>query len=763
MATTLLALLGPDGTAPTNSGLAAFAAAVAADGSVLAGLGKTDALVFASKTIKLINAKCGASQFAGLTLARFLATKAGDQMFTDHALVWANAVLNGPVKKSSGPLFDEALLTLRCIIVRSKQFAHLQRDVATPTIQKLFVLLLQKAHTLAEFTVIGSSFPSITKPYAEKLETLAIQTLGTQDLFPKLYTHAVKALVVSNRILTAAAAKQRNDNASSAKVSSVSTAGRISETLATIVKDILSVVNFKDLQYPSKSQAYQLSEIDGSYSARLVPLVERFKAFIQCHLYLLGSKGDKADSINPKTILVIASLILGVAGNEKAKNGQHEAIYAEKLQVFMPVLVSHINRLLGALVLSLGLQLISDRDTLWFLIRKSFAYSAKFPALRISAYRLISSFIETFGTNGVDSVYLGIVDDVVGDVASLKNANAGRNEAALVVAASKCLSSILTYATPQQIPLGPITALFTMVIQNILSISTGKATSAFGNSIKLALFTLLVKCLQCHGRDSFPFEWVASGMKSLLNALARADSELKPKLEALINSHSDVLFGYRPAFGKSAAAGAGAASSSSNDVDYHGSSSFGYSGQISITGNSGGFMDFISSSRRDNAGASAAAMVVDPPVVASDVKVSVSGTTQRSRGASPVRLSGEVSTNSPARATSPVRSSVVSQPAPVRQPTAPVNNGSSSASKAAPVSVVKPVIGFTRANDEDQDEMDVDEEKETVKQQHSFVMPDEDDGEIELPDIVFDEEEDEDDDEEEVGEKVKEEEDGQDD
>ncbi|KAJ3070528.1 hypothetical protein HDU98_006478 [Podochytrium sp. JEL0797] len=741
---------------PSAAALRAFVSSVAANPSTLSSLPKGSALQLIARINKQLASKSSEAQFCGAVCVRLLVVHCPDALFVDHAAAWCNLLLNGGVKKSSGPLFEESLLSLRCVIVKSKQFAHLQRDVATPNIQKLMVFLLQKVasaghshdmvvrtlsrlsnaslspshfvktRTLAEYTVLASTFPSIAKPYAEKIETLCIDTLSTQNLLPRVYAQAVKALVVANRILTTAKGGNKNN-----EKDAISTSGRISETLFEIVKELVSVVNVNDPKHVSKIHAYELAPIEGSYAVRLIHLVERFKAFVQCHLYLLGSKGDKVDTVNPKLIMVIASMILEASGNAKAKNGQHEAIYAEKLHIVMPVLVCHINRLLGALISSLELQLIPDRDTIWFLIRKSFAYSAKSGPLRVSAYRLMTTFVEVFGTNGVDSIYLGIIEDTVSDVNALDAKTAGRSEAAVMIAATKALSAILTYATPQQVPIAPITAVFTTLVQNILAL---KQAGKFSNSIQLSSFSLLIKCLECHARDAFPFEWVSCGMKALLDAVSTSDAELKANLESLINSHSDVLFGYRPVFTRSHAS-----NDETDGAHHHGNAptkSLGY-GTISTTGNTGGFMDFISSSRTD---ATAAAAVAVAPMTGHDEPM---------EGGSSLPPAAKVDVT------------------PIHVATPVVNGGGGSGSdaknigsvpppsSAPPASIATPIVAFKPTPVKPvvhafpiSDRMDLDEEEEgasvtpAVASNFAYVAPDEEDPEIVLPDIVFDEDND---------------------
>ncbi|KAJ3228862.1 hypothetical protein HDU78_009506, partial [Chytriomyces hyalinus] len=110
--------------------------------------------------------------------------------------------------KADGLLLSELLLFLRAIIFRAKEFPHLQRDVATPTIQKLFTWLLQKVasseinsdivhHTLSEYIVLGSVFPSMTKPFTDKIEAICVQTLSSENVSPRLQAQAIKALVVA--------------------------------------------------------------------------------------------------------------------------------------------------------------------------------------------------------------------------------------------------------------------------------------------------------------------------------------------------------------------------------------------------------------------------------------------------------------------------------------------------------------------------------------------------------------------------------------
>ncbi|TPX63698.1 hypothetical protein CcCBS67573_g08609 [Chytriomyces confervae] len=110
--------------------------------------------------------------------------------------------------KADGLLLSELLLSLRAIISRAKEFPHLLRDVVTPTIQKLFTWLLQKVassesnsdivhHTLSEYIVLGSVFPSMTKPFTDKIEGICVQTLSSENVSPRLQAQAIKAPVVA--------------------------------------------------------------------------------------------------------------------------------------------------------------------------------------------------------------------------------------------------------------------------------------------------------------------------------------------------------------------------------------------------------------------------------------------------------------------------------------------------------------------------------------------------------------------------------------
>ncbi|ORY53408.1 hypothetical protein BCR33DRAFT_844746 [Rhizoclosmatium globosum] len=752
----LVQLLGADGIPPTLTQLRTFVSAATSNPALLASLSKAEAALLVAKANKFAgNQKCNESLFVGAVMIRLLA--ANEVLLVEYAASWCNLLMSGAIKKSAGPLFDEALLTLRCLLVRSKQFAHLQRDVVTPTLQKLFVLLLQKVaasspiagqseilvHTLNEYTILGSTFPSIAKPYTDKIETLCIQTLSTDNLVPRVYTHAIKALVVVNRILNAKARGGNSDG--SGKPELQATAGRISETLLSIVKELLSVVYMNDSQHQSKSQPYTLPDLDGSYAMKLSPLLDRFKAFVQAHLYILTSRPTDAkhDTINHHTVLLITSQILSVAGSEKPRNGHHEQMYADRLATVMPVLVTYTARLLGALLNSLGPQAVAERESVWFLVRKVVAYSAgRGSVVRVSAWRLVDVFVGVYGVGGVDVVYKGIVEDLVADVVSVSavgGVKMGRGECAVVVAAAKTLTSVLTYTTPQHLSSGSLTALFTTVVQTLLAVDA--SPRAFGKSIQIALSTLLVKCLQCHGRDAFPYEWVSMGLRALVELASRADLEVKPKIEALLNAHSDVLFGYRPVFGRADGGGLDA------DADREqGIKGVGY-GSISTTGNSGGFMEFIAA-RRDEPVAPVAKPIVAHILGSSSISATIP-VKSSSRAVSPVRSvksADEFSTRatdggSPRRGGSPTRaSSAGSSRGEVEKKEERVE------ALVAPQKAVKPV-SFTR---EVEDDMEVEEEKPVNSVKHTFVMPDEAEGDadIELPDIVIEEEDEESDEEE---------------
>ncbi|KAJ3242791.1 hypothetical protein HDU77_010680, partial [Chytriomyces hyalinus] len=462
--------------------------------------------------------------------------------------------------KADGLLLSELLLSLRAIIVRAKEFPHLQRDVATPTIQKLFTWLLQKVassesnadivhHALTEYIVLGSVFPSMTKPFTDKIEAICVQTLSSENVSPRLQAQAIKALVVANRVIVNKAKNIANNGSEKDAAMAASASSKLTESLLAIVKQLVSVGSSgMDVHYVSKSQPY-FKDMEGSYLTMLAPLLDRFKALIKCHLYLLGSRGEKSDAINPRLMITIAGLIFDNAGGDKAKFGHHDAIYTDNLHLIMPTLVGWINRLLVSLISSLGQQMLPDRDSLWILIRKSFAYSSKSVPARISTYRLVTVFIETFGINGADSIYLGVMEDAVRDLAVSNEHVMSRSAASLVIASGKCLGAILTYASPQQFNNQSLSTLYSNVVKAMLSFvvdAKSMGSQPFRGSVQLAYAKLIVKCLQCHARDAYPMEWVASGMRSLVVAVAAADAELKPRLEELIHAHSDVLFGYRP-------------------------------------------------------------------------------------------------------------------------------------------------------------------------------------------------------------------------
>ncbi|TPX40901.1 hypothetical protein CcCBS67573_g10601, partial [Chytriomyces confervae] len=540
----LVNLLGPDTPCPSRVSLVLDAI----KDDCFSRQSKGDVQQWTVRIAQLLHpGKCSASHFAGAVFAR---VSTPFLFYQDHASVWAGSLLV-LARKADGLLLSELLLSLRAIIVRAKEFPHLQRDVATPTIQKLFTWLLQKVassesssdivhHTLSEYIVLGSVFPSMTKPFTDKIEAICVQTLSSENVSPRLQAQAIKALVVANRVIVNKAKNIANNGSEKDAAMAAAASSKLTESLLAVVKQLVSVGSSgMDVHYVSKSQPY-FKDMEGSYLTMLAPLLDRFKALIKCHLYLLGSRGEKSDAINPRLIITIAGLIFDNAGGDKAKFGHHDAIYTDNLHLIMPTLVGWINRLL---------QMLPDRDSLWILIRKSFAYSSKSVPARISTYRLVTVFIETFGINGADSIYLGVMEDAVRDLAVSNEHVLSRSAASLVIASGKCLGAILTYASPQQFNNQSLSTLYSNVVKAMLSfVVDAKSTGSqpFRGSVQLAYAKLIVKCLQCHARDAYPMEWVASGMRSLVVAVAAADAELKPRLEELIHAHSDVLFGYRP-------------------------------------------------------------------------------------------------------------------------------------------------------------------------------------------------------------------------
>ncbi|KAJ3222414.1 hypothetical protein HDU78_011761, partial [Chytriomyces hyalinus] len=544
-------------------------------------------------------------------------------------------------------------------------------------------------------------------------------TLSSENVSPRLQAQAIKALVVANRVIVNKAKNIANNGSEKDAAMAAAASSKLTESLLAVVKQLVSVGSSgMDVHYVSKSQPY-FKDMEGSYLTMLAPLLDRFKALIKCHLYLLGSRGEKSDAINPRLIITIAGLIFDNAGGDKAKFGHHDAIYTDNLHLIMPTLVGWINRLLVSLISSLGQQMLPDRDSLWILIRKSFAYSSKSVPARISTYRLVTVFIETFGINGADSIYLGVMEDAVRDLAVSNEHVMSRSAASLVIASGKCLGAILTYASPQQFNNQSLSTLYSNVVKAMLSfVVDAKSTGSqpFRGSVQLAYAKLIVKCLQCHARDAYPMEWVASGMRSLVVAVAAADAELKPRLEELIHAHSDVLFGYRPVISRTVIP----------DIE---EANPGFGGTYAQGGVTGGRIyasvlhSEIDSEKYDAHDHQAQS-------------ISANATSSKSANvisASKTSVSSANSSKSP-----PIRSTESAEeltedmdfiPAPVEKP-----------KTAAP-----PVFNFPVGRSEPQIEVEVEEKPEPAVK-HTFVLPEEkdDDGDIELPDINIDESDDED-------------------
>ncbi|KAI8619926.1 rRNA processing/ribosome biogenesis-domain-containing protein [Chytriomyces sp. MP71] len=697
---------------PTAATLRLVASTVQSDPESLARMSKSDGHQVVVKVSALLNNKtCKSSNFYGAVLVRLCTAHCSDILFGDHASHWANVLLS-LAKKSTGPLLDEILLSLRAVIVRARSQAHLHRDVSTPNIQKLFTWFFQKVessehaiqivcHTLQEFVVLASFFPSTTKPFTDKVEALSVETLNKANLTSKMQAQAVKALVVANRII-ANKGKSTGDKSEAFAVSTSS--GRLTESLLAIVQDLVTVGSKgANVPHVSKTQPY-LKKMEGSYSANIAILLDRFKAFVQCHLYLLGTKAEKPDGINPKLVITIAGLIVENCEVDKSRNGHHDAIYAEKLAFIMPVLVNWINRLLVTLIGSLRAELVPDRDVLWAIIRQSFAFSSNAVPVRITIYRLLTAFIEAFGVNGVDSVYQGILEDCVEDLSNAETRITSRTGASLIISAAKCLSAIITYTTPTHLSSSALNSIFATSVKSLLfSTVNSQSPGPFSNSVQRALAILLVKSLQPHSRDAVPYDWVACGMKTLFTVISGADAELRSSLEEHVSFHTDVLFGYRPVFEKrfienaevEEGVGMGWTGGSGHGAGSRKGWSAGGSG-------SSAFMDVIE--------AVAKAPIVAPVVQAN---VAVEGATQAEASDSVALRAVEI--RLPPTAPFPA----IAEPAPIQFP------------KLA--SIKPPSVPVT-----DDMEVEVEETRQQVKR--NLILPDdtEQDGDIDLPDINID-------------------------
>ncbi|KAJ3226828.1 hypothetical protein HDU81_007095 [Chytriomyces hyalinus] len=238
----------------------------------------------------------------------------------------------------------------------------------------------------------------------------------------------------------------------------------------------------------------------------------------------------------------------------------------------------------------------------------------------------------------------------------------------------------------------------------------------FRGSVQLAYAKLIVKCLRCHARDAYPMEWVASGMRSLVVAVAAADAELKPRLEELIHAHSDVLFGYRPVISRTVV----------HDTD---EANPGFGGTFPQGGVTGGRI-YASVTHSETNAENHLGYDLQPQTMSTNV-ISTSKTAVKS--ANTAKSAPIPSTES----TEEASEDMDFVPAPVEKPktTAP------------------PVFKFPVGRSEPQVEVEVEEKPEPAVK-HTFVLPEEkdDDGDIELPDINIEESDDDDEDDQEENE-----------
>ncbi|KAJ3203030.1 hypothetical protein HDU82_006894 [Entophlyctis luteolus] len=546
-------------TTPTSNALALeFAAtAISHDPRILRAASKADLAAWAACLATLLASKAPASVFSACVLIRLSACHAPPPVFAAHAAAWCNGLLLVAKRTEPSVLLDEIILTWRLLIVRTRPYAILQRDVANPNVQKMFTMLLQKiasfpsskeykAHVLFEYSIIGTVFPTIAKTFADKIELLCISALSSsRPSSCRLMSSAVKALVVVNRIINAPKKLNPNDSSKTSLKPPEPTIGKISNSLMAIVREVVGGVKL-----PPKSQPYTFldQEVDKVSGPNVTLTLNRFKALVNAHIFLLSSKGERNDILDIALILEIADLVFNSA-----------------TRVRTLTLLWQINELRRiAAVIRNSQTLLNSFDPQW--------------TLRISSYCLLTTFVEVFGANGGDYVYQALIEDAISDMAGF-NANPK-----VKIAATKYLLALLTYTPSTQIPASSLAAIFNVAVRDTMdppsAAPVGTATaSAIDADAELAavaaagavpaalaptlaaahiraLHGLLVACMASHARDAFPAEWVVLAMRALARAAAvgrrsAGACDLAARAAArsaagLLSVHGDVLFGYRP-------------------------------------------------------------------------------------------------------------------------------------------------------------------------------------------------------------------------
>ncbi|KAJ3390233.1 hypothetical protein HDU84_007803 [Entophlyctis sp. JEL0112] len=572
-------------TTPTSNALALeFAAtAISHDPRILRAASKADLAAWAACLATLLASKAPASVFSACVLIRLSACHAPPAVFAAHAAAWCNGLLLVAKRTEPSVLLDEIILTWRSLIVRTRPYAILQRDVANPNVQKMFTMLLQKiasfpsskeykAHVLLEYSILGTVFPTIAKTFADKIELLCISALSSsRPSSCRLMSSAVKALVVVNRIINAPKKLNPNDSSKTSLKPPEPTIGKISNSLMAIVREVVGGVKL-----PPKSQPYTFldQEVDKVSGPNVTLTLNRFKALVNAHIFLLSSKGERNDILDIALILEIADLVF----NSATRNSSSDSKFTNSFELVRSAMVFHINKLLGALINAVNSALLPNIEILWNLARQSFACSHDSETLRISSYCLLTTFVEVFGANGGDYVYQALIEDAISDMAGF-TANPK-----VKIAATKYLLALLTYTPSTQIPASSLAAIFNVAVRDTMdppsAAPVGTATaSAIDADAELAavaaagavpaalaptlaaahiraLHGLLVACMASHARDAFPAEWVVLAMRALARAAAvgrrsAGACDLAARAAArsaagLLSVHGDVLFGYRP-------------------------------------------------------------------------------------------------------------------------------------------------------------------------------------------------------------------------